>query len=225
MLADVKGNGMKLSLLVLLAGVVAGCQAPARRMGMGPAAPAAVQPPPSQVQPQPVAQKPVPPAQETPAAVAEEPPPDPLQVECKKWLGTPYRLGGSNRQGVDCSGFTSQIYLNVYKIKLPRTAADQFMRGRNVMTSQLQPGDLIFFQTSAAAPITHVGIYLGDGQFMHSSTRYGVILSHLYEGYYSQAFRGAKRIRNSSAGEEKGLAPVRSGTEQPEGSRLKKSSP
>jgi cell wall-associated NlpC family hydrolase len=175
-----------------MACLIAGCQAPASHVTMTPAVPST--PPPTQPAPPP--QKAAPPVQDTSAQAPEEPPPDPLQVECKKWLGTRYRLGGSNREGVDCSGFTSQIYLNVYNIKLPRTAADQFMRGRNVMTSQLKAGDLVFFQTSAAAPITHVGIYLGDGQFIHSSTRSGVILSHLYEGYYSQAFRGAKRIRN-----------------------------
>jgi cell wall-associated NlpC family hydrolase len=120
---------------------------------------------------------------------------DPLQVECKRWLGTPYRLGGQSRTGVDCSGLTSQVYLAVFNLKLPRSAAEQFNRGRNVTTVELKPGDLVFFQTSAAAPVTHVGIYLGDGTFIHSSTRYGVILSHLYDGYYSQAFRGAKRVK------------------------------
>lgn len=175
----------------LLAFLIAGCQSPSvSRSAPRPA----VFPSTPQEAPQ-VVPKPAP-APQTTAPAPEEPAPDPLEVECKKWLGTPYRTGGSSREGVDCSGFTSQIYLNVYKVKLPRTAATQFMVGKNVMTSQLKPGDLVFFQTSGEAPITHVGIYLGDGKFVHSSTRYGVILSHLYEGYYSQAFRGARRIKH-----------------------------
>jgi cell wall-associated NlpC family hydrolase len=58
------------------------------------------------------------------------------------------------------------------------------------------PGDLVFFHTSAEAPITHVGIYLGNGQFIHSSTKKGVILTNLSASFYSQAYRGAKRVLN-----------------------------
>jgi cell wall-associated NlpC family hydrolase len=177
-------NGLKF-LLLFLAIVFAGCQSPSRYTPLG--KPVSTMPTPSQVLP-----PPPPPPKSQPPGPAQ---PDPLRVECNRWLGTPYRLGGASRSGVDCSGLTCQVYQNVYNLKLPRTAAEQFNRGRNVTTVELKPGDLVFFQTSPAAPVTHVGIYLGHGAFIHSSTRSGVILSRLYEGYYSQSFRGAKRIK------------------------------
>jgi cell wall-associated NlpC family hydrolase len=76
---------------------------------------------------------------------------------------------------------------------LPRTSEAQFKIGRPVPDTRLRPGDLVFFQTSAQ-PISHVGVWLGENQFVHASSGKGVIVSSLAEPYYSKRFRGAKRV-------------------------------
>ncbi|MGV3774569.1 MAG: C40 family peptidase [Verrucomicrobiales bacterium] len=119
---------------------------------------------------------------------------DLVVYEARRWMGAPYRIGGNTRQGVDCSGFTTQVILQATGLKLPRTAATQFKFGTPVSTKTLMPGDLVFFQTSREAPITHVGIYMGGGQFAHASTKNGVIMTSLSHTYYSQAYRGARRV-------------------------------
>jgi cell wall-associated NlpC family hydrolase len=114
--------------------------------------------------------------------------------EATKWIGVPYRTGGTTRAGMDCSGLVCRMYENVARIQLPRTSFDQSRIGVSVLQNQLRPGDLVFFQTSARPEINHAGIYLGDGRFVHSSTSHGVIYSTLKEPYYIQTYRGARRI-------------------------------
>lgn len=122
-----------------------------------------------------------------------------LRTEAFRWLGVPYRVGGMTKAGADCSGFTCAIFQTVYGIKLPRTSMTQFGYGAGVPLRGLREGDLVFFQTSNQAPVTHVGIYLDNGRFIHSSTKRGVIVSQLSEGYYSERFRGARRVPAASA--------------------------
>jgi peptidoglycan endopeptidase LytE len=109
-------------------------------------------------------------------------------------LGTPYKYGGSNPGGFDCSGFVMYIY-NQYGIKLPRTASDQAALGTHVDKKDLKPGDLVFFNCGGSG-INHAGIYSGNGNFIHSSSPSsgGVIYSSLTEGYYQQHYVGARRI-------------------------------
>lgn len=110
-----------------------------------------------------------------------------------QYLGTPYRYGGSSPGGFDCSGFTSYIFKQ-YGISLNRTAAGQYGQGSAVAKANLIPGDLVFFNTSGG--VSHVGIYTGNGKFIHSSSPSsgGVIYSSLSESYYASRYVGARRV-------------------------------
>jgi len=110
-----------------------------------------------------------------------------------QYLGTPYRYGGSAPGGFDCSGFTSYIFKQ-FNISLARTAAGQYAQGTAVSKANLIPGDLVFFNTSGG--ISHVGIFVGNGKFIHSSSPRsgGVIYSGLGETYYASRYVGARRV-------------------------------
>lgn len=110
------------------------------------------------------------------------------------WLGTPYYFGGTTDRGIDCSAFTRQIFYSSAKILLPRTAKEQIKVGMPVKRDKLEFGDLVFFHTRRHAYVSHVGIYLGDNLFAHSSSRYGVTVSSLESKYYSSRFIGARRL-------------------------------
>jgi cell wall-associated NlpC family hydrolase len=108
------------------------------------------------------------------------------------WKGTPYRLGGQTRSGVDCSAFIMLVYRDQFNIQLPRTTAQQLNFGEEVSTRSLRIGDLVFFRTGRNT--RHVGILLRDGRFMHASTSRGVMISHLSETYWDQRFIMARRV-------------------------------
>ncbi len=116
-----------------------------------------------------------------------------LQSYIQSWMGVPYKFGGMNKRGIDCSGFTSVIYKNIYGVKLPRTALDQYKSGRKIRRAQFTEGDLVFFRGTRGAGIDHVGIYLDNGKFVHASTSVGVTISDLSEEYYQTRFVGACR--------------------------------
>lgn len=108
------------------------------------------------------------------------------------YLGVPYRWGGTSPNGMDCSAFVQKCFAAV-GIRLPRTAREQFNCGMPVATAQLQPGDRVYFQNKSGA-ITHTGIYIGDGYFIHSSSsRKGVAVSRLDEPMYARMYAGARR--------------------------------
>jgi cell wall-associated NlpC family hydrolase len=114
----------------------------------------------------------------------------------KTFLGTPYRYGGSSPSGFDCSGFTYYIMKSV-GVTVPRTATSQYNSYTKVAKADLQPGDLVFFsRTSGGSTIGHVGMYIGDGKFIHSSSPSsgGVIISALSERYYTARYYGACRV-------------------------------
>ncbi|OMH38359.1 hypothetical protein BGP75_07060 [Motiliproteus sp. MSK22-1] len=121
---------------------------------------------------------------------------EPLYAQYLEWRGTPYRLGGNSRQGVDCSSFVQQTFSQRLGISLPRTTAEQHRIGKSVARNQLQTGDLIFFKTEVK--VRHVGIYLGDQVFLHASTSQGVTLSRLDNVYWSPRYWKAKRVITSS---------------------------
>ena len=106
--------------------------------------------------------------------------------EVGRWYGTPYVYGGSTRNGTDCSGFTQSVYRTV-GIEIPRRASRQAAAARNVSRGGLRPGDLVFFNTSGSG-ISHVGIYLGDGNFAHAATSRGVVRESLSHPYYTTRF-------------------------------------
>lgn len=116
----------------------------------------------------------------------------------KKYLGTPYKYGSNGPSSFDCSGYTTYVFKHV-GIKLPRTSSSQGKTGEKIKRSNLAIGDLVFFDTSGAnnGNISHVGIYLGDGEFIHASSgskAKKVIISSLDEGYYNSKFVVARRV-------------------------------
>jgi cell wall-associated NlpC family hydrolase len=109
--------------------------------------------------------------------------------------GTPYVMGGTSRSGFDCSGFTRFILGRSAGISLPRTAEEQFYIGRPVAKGDLEAGDLVFFRDTYRDGISHVGMYVGDGRFVHAcNPSKGVTVSSLSEQYYINHWAGARRV-------------------------------
>ena len=111
----------------------------------------------------------------------------------KKYIGVPYLWGGSTPSGFDCSGFVQYVF-KVHGISLNRTCETQYKHGSYVSKSNLKPGDLVFFQNTYKEGISHVGIYIGGGQFIHASSSKGVVISNLSSSYYVSHYYGARRI-------------------------------
>lgn len=106
----------------------------------------------------------------------------------EEWEGTPHRMGGNTKKGVDCSGFVIQCYLQVYEKEfIGRRAEDLFGETQPVKREDLKEGDLVFFKINGRR-IDHVGIYLSNDDFVHASSSRGVMVSNLNEAYYSKRF-------------------------------------
>jgi cell wall-associated NlpC family hydrolase len=121
-----------------------------------------------------------------------------LRDVTEEWRGTPYKLGGTSRSGIDCSAFSRVLYQDVYEMELPRTAEEQERLGSAVGRDGLQPGDLVFFRTQGMGPLfksRHVGVYLGGGEFAQASGRRGVTISRLDNRYWSKKYHAARRVR------------------------------
>ena len=112
-----------------------------------------------------------------------------------QYVGSPYVYGGSSPSGFDCSGFTTYV-MKHFGYSINRTASGQMENGVSVSKGQLQPGDLVFFNNgNSSKRATHVGIYIGGGEFVHASTSTtGVIISDLNSSYYSRTYVGARRL-------------------------------
>lgn len=114
------------------------------------------------------------------------------------WLGVPHRLGGLTKRGVDCSGFVTIIYREVYGKPLERSARDMLKRNcKRIGRGKLREGDLVFFHTGRGRKKTpnHVGIYLKNGKFIHTSTSRGVMVSNLSEPYYTRTWICGGRVK------------------------------
>lgn len=109
------------------------------------------------------------------------------------WYGTRYRLGGSDKSGIDCSAFVQLFMTSMYGLSISRTCREQYADTRRIKKSQLQEGDLVFFKTRGKS-ISHVGIYLRNNKFIHASTSSGVMISDLNEDYFDARYAGAGRI-------------------------------
>lgn len=114
-----------------------------------------------------------------------------LYKKIDEWFGTPYHMGGTTKDGIDCSAFTQMLYSTFFNVLLPRTARDQFKFMKAISRTELKEGDLVFFNTSGG--VSHVGIYLQNNKFAHASTSEGVTISDLFDPYWVKRFVGVGR--------------------------------
>ena len=122
-----------------------------------------------------------------------------LVVNAMGYLGVPYRHGGTGIQGFDCSGFVQAMYENTLGLVLPHNAKAQAAVTEKIDKSELQPGDLVFFNTLRRA-FSHVGIYIGDGKFIHSPRPGGEVrIEDMRESYWVKRFNGARRVNTEMA--------------------------
>jgi cell wall-associated NlpC family hydrolase len=151
----------------------------------------------------------VPPPDPAPPAVIAPPAPAPapahpvtpdeqrLRAHVEPWRGTPYKIGGTSKAGVDCSAFTRAVFEAAFRHALPRTAEEQERLGERVDRKQLRTGDLVFFRTQGMGPFfrsRHVGVYLGGGEFAHASGKKGVTISRLDDYYWNKKYATARRL-------------------------------
>ncbi len=127
-----------------------------------------------------------------------------LVVTAMGFLGVPYKRGGNSfEQGLDCSGFVRLIYEQTVGMVLPRRAAEQAAATQPIDKSELQPGDLVFFNTLRST-FSHVGIYVGDHKFIHSPRTGAVVrVEDMRVGYWQQRFDGARRVNASAQAAQK----------------------
>ncbi len=121
---------------------------------------------------------------------------DDLFMYATSLVGTRYQSGGAiPASGLDCSGFVRHVFLQTLHTELPHSALEMSQKGEAVELADLRSGDLVFFN-SPERPLSHVGIYLGEGRFIHasSSSTGNVMISNLQDPYWSKHFGGARRI-------------------------------
>ena len=114
-----------------------------------------------------------------------------------EWYGTPYRLGGTTKKGIDCSAFTQFLFTSVYSVSIPRTAKEQYSLTSRISRTELKEGDLIFFNTRGG--VSHVGVYLQNNKFVHASTSGGVTISDVFDEYWARKFVGVGRLKRSES--------------------------
>lgn len=121
-----------------------------------------------------------------------------LYKEAATWVGVPHREGGLSKNGIDCSGLVKVVYKEVYDKNIERNSEAIYRNNcRKKRKSSLKEGDLVFFKTTqkSRAPINHVGVYLKDNYFLHTSSSKGVIVSNLKEDYYRKAWVCGGRVK------------------------------
>jgi cell wall-associated NlpC family hydrolase len=153
--------------------------------------------------PRPFPGAPVPPTSEPPPAGPEAivpptaAPATPIIQTALTFRGTPYRNGGSDPSGFDCSGFVQWVFAR-HGMALPREVRDQYRVGRDIDRDDVRPGDLVFFETVSRGA-SHVGIALGAGEFVHAPSSRGVVRVERYDGaYWSTRWVGARRLSDDA---------------------------
>lgn len=119
-----------------------------------------------------------------------------LREALDDWMGVPYRLGGVDKSGIDCSALVQTIFADALNVRLPRTTEDLIHEGTAVKRSDLDTGDLVFFNPDGKG--RHVGILLSQSQFVHVSSSRGVMVSSLNEGYWRKSYTVGRRILGSN---------------------------
>lgn len=112
------------------------------------------------------------------------------------WKGVRYRLGGSTKKGIDCSGFVQRTFREQFGLDLPRSTYEQQEMGKSISRTKLRTGDLVLFRAGSTG--RHVGIYIGNDQFVHASTSSGVTISSMNEPYWKKRYNEARRVLTRS---------------------------
>jgi cell wall-associated NlpC family hydrolase len=128
---------------------------------------------------------------------------NPLVAEAMNYLGTPYVFGSETPEaGFDCSGFVRYTFEKALGIYLPRSTDQQWQVGKNIALKDIQPGDVIFFSDTYRAGISHNGIYVGNGRFIHANRKYSVSIAYLSSEYWQSKFTGVKRFTGLAISKE-----------------------
>jgi lipoprotein Spr len=119
-----------------------------------------------------------------------------LMEQYASWKGVRYRLGGDTKRGVDCSSFVQRTFREQFGLELPRSTWEQQETGKSVSRTNLRTGDLVLFRAGSTG--RHVGIYIGNNQFVHASTSIGVTISNMDEPYWKKRYNEARRVLSRS---------------------------
>lgn len=117
-----------------------------------------------------------------------------LHSEYASWKGVRHRLGGTDKRGVDCSALVQAIFRNAFQVDLPRTSKEQSRVGQKVKFKEKRPGDLVFFVDRGR---NHIGVVVDNRRFLHSSSKYGVVISE-FEGYWAPRLKRINRVLASN---------------------------
>ncbi|MDW8846931.1 bifunctional murein DD-endopeptidase/murein LD-carboxypeptidase [Erwinia sp. P7711] len=115
-----------------------------------------------------------------------------LMDQYADWKGVRYRLGGTSKRGIDCSAFVQTTFREQFGLDLPRSTYEQEDSGKSINRGKLRPGDIVLFRAGSTG--RHVGIYLGNDNFVHASTSSGVMISSLNDSYWKKRYREARRV-------------------------------